>query len=158
MELLHHPGIFVATEAELQLTELFPECLDLIGDNGILYHHIMHQFGQCAKVIFLHAESCHLRYSHTQSPGRGESLFVCVGLIVTYDVVGFEPARDFRPVAVTYVHDHLVGFSKVNGRVSGHIQPALLQGTGKCLGIGDDSGLVFVLELIHLVSSHEQPE
>jgi len=79
-------------------------------------------------------------------------------LKVTDDIVGFQPFGHFRSPAVADPDDHLVGFSEIDGGVSGHIQTALLHGPGEGFGVGNHAPLVFILEVVHFIGCHQQAE
>ncbi len=51
-----------------------------------------------------------------------------------------------------------MGFGEIDCRVARHVEPALLQSTRECLGVGHYPGLVLILEMVHLIGRQEEPQ
>ena len=69
-----------------------------------------------------------------------------------------QPLRYLGAFPVAHGHDHLVGLGVVVGRIPRHLQAVGLQALGEALGVVHDVLLVFVLELVHLIGSHQQAQ
>src|SRR3990170_1782354 len=150
--------ILLCAEAELQFEKARAQGLHLIGHIDPIHDDLFHQRRQFGEVLLLHAEPRHLRDPQAQAPCGREALLAGNRLVVADDVVLFEPAGDLRALGVADMQYHLMRLREVDVWIAGYDQAALMQGPGERLGVGNDLGLVLILEVVHLKGSHEQAQ
>lgn len=96
------------------------ECYFLL-DAFFLSYHVVDKLGKTLKILLLHAETCHLRYTHPKTSSCCESLFLRTSLIIDNNIIILQTPGYFRSTAVPYIQDDLVGLGIIDLSITSYV-------------------------------------